>query len=136
MADRVRMQTLALATTALSQGASFWHAGGDLLRSKSLDRNSYDSGDWFNVLDFGTATTASAAGCRRRPDNEAKWEYMRRCWPNPALKPRAADIAERQPAGRRAARRSGSSTPLFHLGTRAGPAEGVIPRGGPTRHRA
>ena len=46
------MQTLALSTTALSQGVSFWHAGGDLLRSKSLDRNSYDSGDWFNVLDF------------------------------------------------------------------------------------
>ena len=29
-----------------------WHAGTDMLRSKSLDRNSYDSGDWFNYLDF------------------------------------------------------------------------------------
>ena len=42
MADRVRMNTLSLATTALSQTPSFWHAGADLLRSKSLDRNSYD----------------------------------------------------------------------------------------------
>ena len=43
------MQTMALSTTALGQGVSFWHAGGELLRSTSLDRNSYDSGDWFNV---------------------------------------------------------------------------------------
>ena len=32
MADRVRMNTLSLATTALSQTPSFWHAGADLLR--------------------------------------------------------------------------------------------------------
>ena len=32
MADRVRMNTVSLATTALSQAPSFWHAGTDLLR--------------------------------------------------------------------------------------------------------
>src|SRR5665648_463665 len=52
MNDRIRMNSVSLATTALSQTPSFWHAGADLLRSKSLNRNSYDSGDWFNVLDF------------------------------------------------------------------------------------
>jgi len=52
MADRVRMNTPSLATTALAQTPSFWHAGADLLRSKSLGRNSYNSGDWFNVLDI------------------------------------------------------------------------------------
>ena len=31
MPDRVRMNTLSLATTALSQTPSFWHAGADLL---------------------------------------------------------------------------------------------------------
>ena len=41
MADRVRMNTIALATTALAQSPSFWHAGNDLLRSKSLDRNTF-----------------------------------------------------------------------------------------------
>ena len=56
MSDRVRMNTLSLATVTLGQGPSFWHAGADLLRSKSLDRNSYNSGDWFNRIDFsGTA---------------------------------------------------------------------------------
>ena len=46
------MNTLSLSTVALSQGVVFWHAGTDLLRSKSLDRNSYDSGDWFNRIDW------------------------------------------------------------------------------------
>ena len=41
MADRVRMNTVALSTVALAQGPSFWHAGTDLLRSKSLDRNTF-----------------------------------------------------------------------------------------------
>ena len=34
MADRVRMNTVSLATTALAQTPSFWHAGTDLLRSQ------------------------------------------------------------------------------------------------------
>ena len=63
MDDRVRMNTLALATVTLSQSPCFWHAGADLLRSKSLDRNSYDSGDWFNRIDWTRdATRRSAPG--------------------------------------------------------------------------
>ena len=34
------------------QGVAYFHAGIDTLRSKSLDRNSYDSGDWFNRIDW------------------------------------------------------------------------------------
>src|SRR5690606_18778076 len=49
-ADRARVQVLGKATTALSQGVAYFHAGVDTLRSKSLDRNSYDSGDWFNRI--------------------------------------------------------------------------------------
>ena len=86
------MQTLALATTAFSQGVSFWHAGGDLLRSKSLDRNSYDSGDWFNVLDWSYATNGFGRGLPPAPDNEAKWAYMRPLLADPAFVPTAADI--------------------------------------------
>ena len=75
MADRVRMQVLALATTALGQSPSFWHAGTDLLRSKSLDRNSYDSGDWFNRVDWSGRESTFGSGLPPRPDNEAKWDY-------------------------------------------------------------
>lgn len=34
------------------QGIPFFHAGEELLRSKSLDCDSYNSGDWFNRCDF------------------------------------------------------------------------------------
>ncbi len=54
-ADRARMQVLAMATAALSQGPALSQAGTDLLRSKSLDRNSYDSGDWFNAIHWDCA---------------------------------------------------------------------------------
>lgn len=30
------------------QGIPFFHAGDEMFRSKSLDRDSYNSGDWFN----------------------------------------------------------------------------------------
>jgi pullulanase/glycogen debranching enzyme len=33
-------------------GVPFVHAGDDLLRSKSLDRDSYNSGDHFNRVDW------------------------------------------------------------------------------------
>jgi hypothetical protein len=43
-AGRARMCRLAMALPALSQGVPFFHAADDLLRSKSLDRDSYNSG--------------------------------------------------------------------------------------------
>ncbi len=55
-AERSRAQSLALAIVLLGQGVPFLHAGSELLRSKSLDRNSYRSGDWFNRLDFSRTT--------------------------------------------------------------------------------
>ncbi len=50
--DRVRVQTLAAAINSFSQGIAYFHAGSDILRSKSMDNNSYNSGDWFNRLDW------------------------------------------------------------------------------------
>ena len=53
-------------STAFSQGVAYFHAGIDMLRSKSLDRNSFDSGDWFNRLDWTYRDNSSAPACRRR----------------------------------------------------------------------
>ena len=50
--DRVRMNNLGVSIVAFSQGVPFFHAGDDMLRSKSLERDSYNAGDWFNRLDF------------------------------------------------------------------------------------
>jgi len=93
MADRVRMNTLSLATVTLSQSPSFWHAGTELLRSKSLDRNSYDSGDWFNRIDWTGKESTFGSGLPMAADNEGKWGVMRPLLENPALEPKAADMA-------------------------------------------
>jgi pullulanase-type alpha-1,6-glucosidase len=133
MADRIRMQTLALSTTAFSQGVSFWHAGGEILRSKSLDHNSYDSGDWFNVLDYSYQTNGFGRGLPPRRDNEAKWPYMRPLLADPNLKPDEAEIrtAKRQARSLLEIR---ESSPLFHLGTERLVQQKVsFPSGGPSQ---
>ncbi|MGW1398142.1 pullulanase-type alpha-1,6-glucosidase [Streptomyces sp. NPDC002405] len=76
--DRARMQVLAMATAALSQGPALSQAGTDLLRSKSLDRNSYDSGDWFNAIHWNCADgNGFARGLPVAADNQDKWPYAK-----------------------------------------------------------
>ncbi|WP_315097161.1 pullulanase-type alpha-1,6-glucosidase [uncultured Cellulomonas sp.] len=116
MADRVRMNTVSLATTALAQTPSFWHAGADLLRSKSLDRNSYNSGDWFNLLDLSGQDNGFGRGLPPAPDNEAKWPVQQPLLADPALKPAPADIATASAAADDLLRLR-FSTPLFRLGS-------------------
>ncbi|MFR9794853.1 pullulanase-type alpha-1,6-glucosidase [Streptomyces sp. MS06] len=77
-ADRARMQVLAMATAALSQGPSLSQAGTDLLRSKSLDRNSFDSGDWFNAIHWNCADgNGFGRGLPMAADNRSKWDYAK-----------------------------------------------------------
>lgn len=93
MAERIRRNTLALATVTLSQGISFWHAGAEVLRSKSLDRNSYASGDWFNRLDLALRDNGFGRGLPPEPDNGPRWAVMRPLLADPALRPTTADMA-------------------------------------------
>ncbi|MDW4907134.1 pullulanase-type alpha-1,6-glucosidase [Streptomyces sp. ADMS] len=79
-ADRARMQVLAMATATLSQGPALSQAGSDLLRSKSLDRNSYDSGDWFNAIHWNCANgngNGFGRGLPMAADNASKWAYAK-----------------------------------------------------------
>ncbi len=92
MADRVRMQNLALDLVVLGQGVPFVHAGDDMLRSKSLDRNSYNSGDWFNRLDFTYGGTNWGHGLPMAGDNQSNWPVMQPLLANPSLAPATADI--------------------------------------------
>jgi len=61
-ADRVRAQNLAHSIVLMSQGIPFIQMGSDLLRSKSLDRNTYDAGDWYNRVDFEMETNNWSIG--------------------------------------------------------------------------
>lgn len=115
MADRVRMNTLSQATAALSQTVSFWHAGTDQLRSKSLDRDSYDSGDWFNAIDWTGRDNGFGRGLPGAWANAEKWPQMTPLLQDAALKPTAADITTARAAADDLLRLR-FSTPLFRLG--------------------
>ncbi|MHC0430912.1 pullulanase-type alpha-1,6-glucosidase [Streptomyces sp. O3] len=76
--DRARMQVLAMGTAAFAQGPALSQAGTDLLRSKSLDRNSYDSGDWFNAVHWDCRDgNGFGRGLPPAADNEDKWAYAK-----------------------------------------------------------
>ncbi len=119
MADRVRAQNLGNAIVALAQGVPFYHAGQDLLRSKSMDRDSYNSGDWFNRLDFTYQTNNWGAGLPVEEVNGENWYLIRPRLANPALKPARSDI-EFNAAVTREWLAIRQSSPLFRLGTADG----------------
>ncbi len=115
MAERVRANTLCLAVVTLGQSPVMWHAGTDLLRSKSLDRNSYRSGDWFNRLDFSMRDNGFGVGLPPGPDNAERWPLMAPLLRDPALRPSTADIRAAHAAALDLLRIRASS-PLFRLG--------------------
>lgn len=92
--DRVRMNNLGISLVALSQGVPFFHAGDDMLRSKSLDRNSYNSGDWFNRIDWTGQSSNFGVGLPPAGDNEGNWPLMQPLLANPALKPGSTEIGQ------------------------------------------
>ncbi len=91
--DRARVQILALATVALSQGVAYFHAGAELLRSKSLDRNSFNSGDAFNRIDWSGQTNHFGIGLPPSEGEDSLTTELVERLRNPRLRPSAEDIA-------------------------------------------
>jgi pullulanase-type alpha-1,6-glucosidase len=116
MADRVRVQNVGVDLTALSQGVPFFHAGVDLLRSKSLDRDSFNSGDWFNKLDFTYQDNNWGVGLPVAGKNESNWDLMRPLLADPALDPGPDDI-QAAAAHLQEMLEVRQSSPLFRLQT-------------------
>ncbi|MEU2077914.1 pullulanase-type alpha-1,6-glucosidase [Streptomyces sp. NPDC013489] len=116
-ADRARMQVLAMATATLSQGPALSQAGSDLLRSKSLDRNSYDSGDWFNAIHWDCGDgNGFGRGLPPAPDNKAKWGFGKPLLVNPALNVGCAQI-DGASAAYRDLQKIRTTEPAFSLAT-------------------
>ncbi|WP_229404979.1 pullulanase-type alpha-1,6-glucosidase [Micromonospora sp. NBRC 110038] len=115
--DRARMQVLALATVVMGQGTGFVTAGSERLRSKSLDRNSYNSGDWFNQIRWDCAQgNGFGAGLPPAQDNQDKWPYAKPLLADPKLVPDCAaiDLADARYAELLRVR---ESSPVFGLDT-------------------
>jgi pullulanase/glycogen debranching enzyme len=115
-ADRARVQVLGLAIDAFSQGVAYFHAGVDILRSKSLDRNSFNSGDWFNRLDWSYRDNYFGTGLPPQDDNGKDWPLLKPLLANVAIKPAPEDIAFTRDAFRDLLRIRASST-LFRMRT-------------------
>ncbi|MBV8657508.1 MAG: DUF3372 domain-containing protein [Burkholderiales bacterium] len=93
-ADRARAQVVGLSLITLAQGVPFFHAGDDLLRSKSMDGNSYNSGDYFNRIDWtgGSNNWAVGAPPQNTGNNAANLAAMTPFLNNAALAPSSTDI--------------------------------------------
>jgi pullulanase-type alpha-1,6-glucosidase len=90
LADRLRMNNLAVSIVMLSQGLPFFHAGDDILRSKSFNPNSYNSGDWYNKLDWSYETNNWGIGLPL--EGTGQWDIYRPLLADPQLAPAKADI--------------------------------------------
>ena len=124
MAERVRAQIVGLSTVLYGQGVPFFHAGVDMLRSKSLDRDSFNSGDWFNLLDFTYQHNNFGVGLPDASKNQDNWYLMQPLLANPDLQAGYDDITLTNTLFQEmlAVR---DSSPLFHLETAAAVQERI-----------
>ncbi|GAA0804255.1 hypothetical protein Sya03_25720 [Spirilliplanes yamanashiensis] len=115
--DRARAQLVALALVLLGQGVGFFALGSERLRSKSLDRNSYNSGDWFNAIRWDPAQgNGFGLGLPPFADNEHAWPYAAPLLADASLVPDPATIAFAE-ARFAELLRVRASSPLFGLPT-------------------
>jgi pullulanase len=94
IATRTRRQVLAMSLILLGQGVPFFQAGDDMLRSKDMDQNSYDSGDWFNKIDWSGQTANWGIGLPIASQNQGQWPLMTPLLSNSAYTPQPANIAD------------------------------------------
>ena len=97
-ADRVRAHVVGLSTVLLGQGVPFLMAGDEILRSKAFSANSYNSGDWFNRIDWTMNTNYISAGTQTMglpasDPNSPNWSVMTPYLQNPNVNPSFTDIA-------------------------------------------
>jgi pullulanase-type alpha-1,6-glucosidase len=114
--ERARMAQLGHAIVLLSQGVPFHQAGSEMLRSKSFDRNSYNSGDWFNYLDFTYGNTGFGRGLPLADSNEGDWSIMQPLLADKTLQP-DPELVKVSVDHFIAYLRVRSSSPLFRLQT-------------------
>jgi len=93
IATRARRQIIGMSLVTLGEGIPFFQAGDDLLRSKDMDNNSYDSGDWFNKIDWSGQTANWGIGLPIASQNQAQWPIMTPLLSNAAYTPLPVNIA-------------------------------------------
>ena len=121
MDQRIRFQIMSIGVPMLSQGVPFVLAGSDLLRSKSLDRDSYNSSDWFNAIHWDLTTNGFGRGVPPKLANESQADpdvltRAQALLNNPNLVPTAGQMTKTSKMYQDLLKIRYSS-PLFRLGT-------------------
>jgi pullulanase len=93
IATRARRQIMGMSLVTLGEGIPFYQGGDDLLRSKDMDQNSYNSGDWFNKIDWSGKTANWGIGLPIASQNQSQWALMTPLLGNPAYTPQPSNIA-------------------------------------------
>lgn len=91
--ERMRTQRLMLGTVLLSQGIPFFEGGSEILRSKSGDTDSYDSGDHFNQIDWSGSSNNWGVGIPPAWKNIADWSFWRPRLQDPSLRVGSHEIS-------------------------------------------
>jgi pullulanase len=105
IAMRTRRQILSMSLIALGQGVPFFFGADDLLRSKDMDYNSYNSGDWFSKVNWAYEGDDPGHGLFKQESsnwgtglplanvNQAQWPFMQPLLADPALTPQPANLS-------------------------------------------
>ena len=121
--DRARMARLGLSIVALGEGIPFFHAGDEMLRSKSGDGDSYNAGDWYNSLDWTYSSNKWGVGLPNKQRNEAEWPFWTPRLQDAGIRP-TQELMTATVEYFKALLRARKSSPLFRLQT----AEDVMKR--------
>lgn len=115
LATRVRMQAVSLATVMLGQATVFDQQGSELLRSKSFERDSYDSGDWYNRVDYTKSDNNYDVGLPRKDKDGDNYPLIKQV-KNAAATPGNAELLQMESFYKELTSLRQSS-PLFTLGS-------------------
>ncbi|HUM12137.1 MAG TPA: pullulanase-type alpha-1,6-glucosidase, partial [Myxococcaceae bacterium] len=118
MDARLRAVAQAIDVILLGQGIPFIPMGDDLIRSKSMERDSYDSGDWFNRVDWTGTSNGWKSGLPNSGKDSANWPVITPIFADASIAPAAADIAKMS-AHVQAMLKLRKASPLFRLPTAA-----------------
>lgn len=118
IAMRARRQVLAMSLLTFAQGVPFYYAADDLLRSKDMDNGSYNSGDWFNKIDWSQQGNNWGIGLPVENVNKAQWPLEQPLLADAALKPSPAILTATTQAFQEFLKIR-YSTGLFRMGTLA-----------------
>jgi pullulanase len=90
--ERQRVAQLSIAIPLLGQGLPFIEGGTELLRSKNGDQDSYDSGDFFNRIDWSANTNYWGEALPPSWKNINEWPFWLPRLQDPSLQPSPAQI--------------------------------------------